>query len=95
MRERNNAVPDELEQVVRKALAKDLDERYQWCSDFAEALQPFLITDKTIFNAKSLAAFMKETFKEDIEIEMQRRQEFARILESDVIDSSSTSGHTP
>ena len=37
---------------------------------------------------------MKETFKEDIDTEMQRRQEFARILESDVIDSSSTSGHT-
>ncbi len=92
MRERNDEVPDELEHVVRTALAKDLNERYQWCSDFAEALQPFLITDKTIFNAKRLASFMKETFKEDIEAEMQRMQEFARITEADVPEPAGPSG---
>ncbi len=83
MRELNDGVPEALEDVVRKALAKDLDERYQWCSDFNEDLQRFLITDQSIFNTKRMASFMKETFKDDIDQEMQKMQDFLRIQADD------------
>jgi len=91
MRDLNENVPDELEVVVRKALAKNVDERYQWCSDLNEDLQRFLITDQSIFNSKRMAAFMKETFREDIEQEMVKMQEFLRIQADDV--ESDEDGH--
>ncbi len=71
----NRRIPDELERIVMKALTKDVDQRYQWCSELENDLQRFLITSDTIFSRKDLATFMKAAFAEDLEREKLKNQE--------------------
>ncbi|RMG15993.1 MAG: serine/threonine protein kinase, partial [Deltaproteobacteria bacterium] len=71
----NRRIPERLEQIVMKALAKDVDDRYQWCSELQEDLQRFLITNDAIFSRKDLANFMKSAFTEDVEREKLKNQQ--------------------
>ncbi len=72
----NRKIPDALEKIVMKSLAKDVDERYSYASELAEDLRKFLYTSGYSFGRKDLAAFMKATFAEDVEKEKQRLQEY-------------------
>jgi len=75
----NRRIPEALERIVLKALAKDVDERYQYASELGDDLQRFLITSDTIFSRKDLAQYMKSTFAEDVEREKQRLLDYADI----------------
>ncbi|MBI3181006.1 MAG: protein kinase [Myxococcales bacterium] len=75
----NRRVPEPLEKIVLKALAKDVDERYQYANEVADDLQRFLITSDSIFSRKDLMQYMKSTFAEDVEREKLRIQEYADI----------------
>ncbi|WNZ60430.1 protein kinase [Myxococcus sp. MxC21-1] len=75
----NRRIPETLERIVLKALAKDVDERYQYASELGDDLQRFLITSDTIFSRKDLAQYMKSTFAEDVEREKQRLLDYADI----------------
>ncbi|MBI5548372.1 MAG: serine/threonine protein kinase, partial [Deltaproteobacteria bacterium] len=68
----NHRIPDGLEKIVLKALAKEPEERFQWASDLADALQRFLITNESIFSRKDLSQYNKSTFAEDVEKEKTR-----------------------
>jgi hypothetical protein len=80
----NRKIPEGLEKIVMKALAKDVDDRYQYASEVADDLQRFLITTESIFNRKDLAQYMKSTFAEEVEREKQRLIEYAEIKAPDV-----------
>ena len=41
-RELNPSIPHELETIILKALARDVEDRYQWCSEMLADLQAFL-----------------------------------------------------
>ena len=56
----NQNIPPELEMIVLKALAREVDDRYQWASELAEALQPFLFRG-AIYGPKNMA----ETIRTD------------------------------
>ncbi len=75
----NRKIPDALEKIVMKALAKDVDERYSYASELGEDLRKFLYTSGFSFGRKDLAAFMKATFAEDVEKEKQRLQEYGDV----------------
>src|SRR4051812_24949364 len=75
----NRKIPDGLEKIVMKALAKDVEDRYQYASEVADDLQRFLITSETIFGRKDLAQYMKATFAEEYEREKQRLIEYSEI----------------
>ncbi|MBL8921067.1 MAG: protein kinase [Myxococcaceae bacterium] len=75
----NRKIPDALEKIVMKSLAKDVDERYGYASELAEDLRKFLYTSGYSFGRKDLAAFMKATFAEDVDKEKTRLQEYAEI----------------
>jgi serine/threonine protein kinase len=75
----NRRIPEQLEKIVLKALARDVDERYQYASELGDDLQRFLITSDAIFGRKDLMQYMKSTFAEDVEREKQRLQEYASI----------------
>ncbi len=72
----NRKIPDALEKIVMKALAKDVDERYSYGSELGEDLRKFLYTSGYSFGRKDLAAFMKATFAEDVDKERSRLQEY-------------------
>ncbi|MBN1207002.1 MAG: protein kinase [Myxococcaceae bacterium] len=75
----NRRIPESLEKIVLKALARDVDERYQYASELGDDLQRFLITSDTIFGRKDLMQYMKSTFAEEVEREKQRLAEYALI----------------
>ncbi len=71
----NSAIPQALERIVMRALAKDVEDRYEWCSDLGDDLQRFLITSDSIFSRSDLANFMKAAFAEDLEKEKLKNQQ--------------------
>ncbi len=73
-RELNAEIPPALERIVLKALAKNRDERYQWCSEFHDDLVRFLYSGAEVYSTKSLSAFMKETFHAEVEKEEERQR---------------------
>ena len=75
----NRRVPDQLEKIVLRALARDVDTRYQYANELADDLQRFLITSDSIFSRKDLMQYMKSTFAEEVEREKMRLQEYAEI----------------
>ncbi|MCC6334462.1 MAG: serine/threonine protein kinase [Myxococcales bacterium] len=75
----NRKIPEALERIVMKALAKDVDDRYQYASDLAMDLQGFMYSTGARFGERDLSQFMKSTFAEDYEKEKNRLFEYAEI----------------
>jgi serine/threonine protein kinase len=67
----NKTVPPELERIIAKALARDVDERFQWASEMQEALQAFLLSREPVFTSKHMSSWMREQFA----LEMKREQQ--------------------
>ena len=65
----NPEVEGELEQVVRKALARDPDERYQSAADLNDALAQYLFSRRMKVTARDIAALVKDT-----QLEMMRKR---------------------
>jgi eukaryotic-like serine/threonine-protein kinase len=63
--------PPELEQIILKALAKDVEDRYQWAGEMQEHLQAFLMSREPVFSAKNLSTWMREQFA----VEFKREQD--------------------
>jgi serine/threonine protein kinase len=75
----NRRIPEELEQIVLKALAKDVDDRYQTAMDLHDDLQSFMYTSGNFFSRKDLSAYMRKGFAEEIAKESQREEEYRRM----------------
>lgn len=75
----NRRVPAELERIVMKALAKDVDHRYQYASELAEDLRTLMDSTGNTVTREALAAFMRATFAEDYERERVRLMEYLEI----------------
>lgn len=63
IRKINPTVPQELERIVMKALAKDKNVRYQTAANFHRDLNRFLNTQYPDFSPQDFSAFVKESFK--------------------------------
>src|SRR5262249_37131695 len=59
----------ELEQVVRKALARDPNDRYQNAADLGDALAQFLFSRRMKVTARDIAALVRDT-----QVEMMRKR---------------------
>ncbi|MGE5184147.1 MAG: protein kinase domain-containing protein [Acidobacteriota bacterium] len=75
----NPDIPEAVERVILKALAKDVDDRYQWCSEMLADLQQYLMSQDVVFTAKSLSSWLKETFAQEIERERQQLEAYKRV----------------
>ncbi|MBM4380268.1 MAG: serine/threonine protein kinase, partial [Deltaproteobacteria bacterium] len=75
----NPHVPPELDRIALKALARDLNNRYQYASELERDLEAFLSSTGSVFGTKEMAAFMKATFAEEVERERLRTVEYAAI----------------
>ena len=85
-REINPNIPPAVEAVIMKALAKDVEERYQWCSEMLADLQAFLMSQDAVFTAKSLSSWLKEVFAGEIDRERKQLEQYKRVGRDGLID---------
>ena len=75
----NKNIPDELEKIVFKALAKDPDDRYQWATDLSEALQRFMLLSGKPANRMAMGKYLRENFTVDYDRERLRMESYRDI----------------
>ncbi|HEY1811574.1 MAG TPA: serine/threonine-protein kinase [Kofleriaceae bacterium] len=62
----NPEIESELEQIVRKSLARDPNERYQSAGDLSEALTQYLFSRRMKVTARDIAALVRDTQVENM-----------------------------
>ena len=72
----NKKISPELEQIVLKALARDVEDRYQWASELAEDLGRFQLDGHSLFGTKQLSKWMKKVYAQEIQLEQQSMVNF-------------------
>jgi hypothetical protein len=75
----NKKIPQELERLIMKALARDPEDRYQNAIDLHDDLQSFLYSVGEFFSRKDLAAWMKKSFATEIEDENTKLEQFQQV----------------
>jgi serine/threonine protein kinase len=75
----NKKIPQELERLVLKALARDPEDRYQNAIDLHDDLQSFLYSVGEFYSRKDLAAWMKKTFAIEIEEDSAKLEQFRQV----------------
>jgi serine/threonine protein kinase len=65
----NSEIEPELEQVVRKALARDPEERYQNANDLGDALAQYLFSRRMKVTARDISILVKDT-----QVDMMRKR---------------------
>ncbi|MGE0546708.1 MAG: protein kinase [Kofleriaceae bacterium] len=85
----NRKIPDELERIVLKALAKDVEDRYQNAIDLHDELQAFVYTAGEFYSRKDLAAWMKKTFGREIEEETAKLESYRQLKPPPTPESAS------
>ena len=85
-RQVNPQIPEAVERVILKALAKEVDDRYQWCSEMLSDLQRFLMSEDVVFTAKSLSGVLKDGFSPEIEKERALLEAYKRVGRDGLID---------
>jgi eukaryotic-like serine/threonine-protein kinase len=91
----NRRIPEALEKIVLRALAKDVNARYQYASELADDLQRFLITSDSIFSRKDLMQYMKSTFAEEVDREKARLAEYAEVKAPEGLLAAMDALHAP
>ncbi|MBQ9244077.1 MAG: serine/threonine protein kinase [Proteobacteria bacterium] len=90
----NSDIPEALEDIVLKALEKDVNQRYQTAGELQEALQRFMFSQGIYYSAKDLSEFMHSMFSQEILLE-QKKMEFYKELTRDVLVQSRAPSATP
>lgn len=80
--EHNPKIPDALQAIVLKALAKERDERYQTAAELRDDLQQFIIQDSSVFTGNKLSEILKQEYRSEIDIEGRKNEEFLRLQPS-------------
>ena len=80
----NKKISPQLEQIVLKTLAREVEDRYQWASELAHDLQAFVTDTAGTFNARRLSASMREMYAPEVALEKKKLEEFMRILPENV-----------
>lgn len=75
----NKQLPQELEQIIFKALTKDPDKRYRYASDLSEDLQRFLLNQGKPPNRHDLGAFLRRAFTVDYDKERLRLESYKEV----------------
>jgi serine/threonine protein kinase len=96
----NKKIPEELENIVLKALAKHPEDRYRSAMDLHDDLQSFMYTSGNFFARKDLSVHMHKLFEEEIRKENARDDEFRkfdsrRAAEAEVFESAAAPSGPP
>ncbi|MEZ4359452.1 MAG: protein kinase [Kofleriaceae bacterium] len=74
----NPAIPEELERIVLRALAREVGQRYQHAIDLHDDLQAFVYTSGEFCSRKDLASWMKHIFAKELEEESAKLEAYRR-----------------
>lgn len=72
----NPRIIGELEQIILRALAKDVEDRYQNAIDLHDDLQAYLYSAGEFYSRKELANWMKRIFSQEISEENRKLEEY-------------------
>jgi serine/threonine protein kinase len=90
----NRKIPDGLEQIVLRALAKDVEDRFQNAIDLHDELQAFVYQTGEFYSRKDLAGWMKKTFGKEIEDETAKLETYRQLkpptVETPVVPRTTT-----
>jgi eukaryotic-like serine/threonine-protein kinase len=75
----NKKIPQELERLMMKALARDPEDRYSNAIDLHDDLQSFLYSIGEFYSRKDLAGWMKKTFAAEIEEDNAKIEQYRHI----------------
>ncbi|MEE9383817.1 MAG: serine/threonine-protein kinase [Nannocystaceae bacterium] len=76
-REFNPDIPARLAEIVLKALAAEPDDRYGSAMEFHDDLQAFMFAEGLFYSRKNLAAWMRQQFRTDIDLEKEKAKKQA------------------
>ncbi len=86
LRKINPSIPQELERICNKALAKDRNLRYQTAADFHRDLSRFLNRQYPDFSPHDFSLFIKNLFSSEI-LDARRKQiEYSRLTEKKILE---------
>jgi len=80
----NRRISDELERIVMKALAKDVEDRYQNAIDLHDDLQAYMYSAGEFYSRKDLAAWMKKVWAAEIEAETAKLESYQKMTPPDL-----------
>ncbi|MCC7385436.1 MAG: protein kinase [Deltaproteobacteria bacterium] len=75
-RDFNPALPERLEAILLKLLAREPDQRYQWASELLEDLHGYLVSSGQIFHAHNLRQFIQDAYAKEIAQENAKLEAF-------------------
>src|SRR5688572_6687069 len=75
----NRRIAPELERIVLKALAKEVEDRYQNAIDLHDDLQAYLYSTGEFYSRKDLASWMKRLFGAELEEENAKNAEWEQL----------------
>ncbi len=91
--ERMKALPSGLERIVRRALARDPEERYQTATEFYQALVDFCYQHSIKVTGNDLSNLMRRLFEEEIEEEKSRRRVETNASPAEILEDEPTGLH--
>ena len=75
----NRRIAPELERIVLKALAKEVEDRYQNAIDLHDDLQAYLYSTGEFYSRKDLAGWMKRAFSNELEEESAKNAQWEQL----------------
>jgi serine/threonine protein kinase len=78
-RQVNRNIPEDVERIVMKALARDPQDRYQWCNEMHADLQRHLMAESEVYTAKRLGMWLKQGFEGELSRERSAMEKYKRM----------------
>ncbi|MBW1810469.1 MAG: serine/threonine protein kinase [Deltaproteobacteria bacterium] len=77
----NREVPEELEDIILRALSKEVEDRFQNAAEFADSLQAFMLKSELV-RPRDLAIFIRDVFSAEYEAEIHRLEKYEKLPET-------------
>jgi serine/threonine protein kinase len=77
----NRDVPEELEEIILRALSKEVEDRFQSTAEFGDAVQAFMLNN-SMSSAREISGFMKDKFQVELDAELRRLDEYQELPEA-------------
>lgn len=88
----NENIPTQLDDIVQRALAKEMDDRYQSAMSLHDDLMSFLYRQDERFSRNDLSAYMRSVFSAELSKELRTDEALKHFAGSTLVEKSAPSG---